>query len=246
MITKLDLSKGNLLAFKLSGEIHDEGIKIFTTDLKAALEEYDKVRLYLEFERFSGWDSVAAFEETMKTKALALGKIEKYAVVTDKQWLQKSAPLADLVTPRYPIRVFEMEKREEAIEWIEAPVPEPELSVEVLPLTVEGIVGFSIRGKLDVADYEVIDTVLKQRVEIEPELKVYIEIEEWKGWTLGGLWEDFKTGVEYYRHIKKAAIVTAEPWMGPATAIGNLLTPGMDLKTFTPTEKESAMTWLQA
>jgi translation initiation factor IF-3 len=50
MITKLDLSKENLLAFKLSGEIHDEGIKVFTTDLKAALEEYEKVRLYLEFE----------------------------------------------------------------------------------------------------------------------------------------------------------------------------------------------------
>jgi hypothetical protein len=180
----------------------------------------------------------------MKTKALAMGKIEEYAVVTDKQWLQRSAPLADLVTPRYPIRVFEMEKREEAIEWIEAPVPEPELSVDVLPLAEEGIIGFSIRGKLDVADYEVIDTVLKQRVEIEPELKVYIEIEEWKGWTVGGLWEDFKTGIEYYRHIKKAAIITTEPWMGPATTVGNLLTPGMDLKTFTPSEKDSAFTWL--
>lgn len=246
MFKKLNISEGNLLAYELEGEIDESGIELFYRDLKELSDRKEKVRLYLEFKNFKGWDGVNAFELTMKSKLMSWGKIGKYAVVTDTPFLHNSAPLADFITPNYPVKVFSNAEKQKAIDWIQEPITPPELQIELMHLNLEGVVGFVVKGKLGSHEYEVINKVLAEIVEIYPEVNLLVEITNWKGWTLAGMWDDFRTGIEYYRHISKFALISGESIVEAAAKVSGLISPKMKVKHFAPEQKQEAINWLSA
>lgn len=244
MFKKLNISEGNLLAYELDGEIDEKGIEQFHQEMEDLFERKEKVRLYIEFKNFKGWDGVNAFELTMKSKLLSWGKLGKYAVVTDKPFLHRSAPFTDFITPRYPVKVFSTEDRDKAVEWIQKPIEAPDLQVEILTLNTEGVVGFAVNGKLGSPEYEVINKVLSEVVIAYPKLRVLVEVRDWEGWTLTGMWDDFKTGIDYYRHFEKFALVSGESFIATAAKLGNLFNPIGEMKHFAPEQKEAAIKWL--
>ena len=63
MIEQLQTNSDNIIAFKLSGKLHDEDYKVFVPAVEAAVSVHGKVRLLAQFEDFQGWDAHAAWDD---------------------------------------------------------------------------------------------------------------------------------------------------------------------------------------
>src|SRR5499427_8355438 len=85
MIEQLPQSSENVLAFKLSGKLHDEDYKRFTPVIDAALAKHPKVRLLAVFHDFHGWDMHALWDD-IKFSTTHCTKINRIALVGDKTW----------------------------------------------------------------------------------------------------------------------------------------------------------------
>ena len=87
MIEILPTSSDNVLAFKLSGKLHDEDYKTFVPAIDAALTKHPKVRLLAQFHDFHGWDAHALWDD-IKFSTTHCTKIDRIALVGEKKWEQ--------------------------------------------------------------------------------------------------------------------------------------------------------------
>jgi hypothetical protein len=84
VIEKLPAPSDKILAFKLSGKLHDEDYKKFVPAIDAAATE-GKVRLLAQFHDFNGWSPMAMWDD-IKFATTHCTKFDKIALVGDKTW----------------------------------------------------------------------------------------------------------------------------------------------------------------
>lgn len=245
MIEIKDLPQENAFGFVLDGKISEmETDKLFSALTKKA-GDFGKVRLYGEFKNFGGWESFSAFLSNMKANFKAIGKVEKYAVITDNDWLEDLEGVTDFLTPNMDIKIFGMEEKEEAIAWLEQPLKEELLGSEALDLGLNNVLGFVIRDRLTRADYKMFNHKMADQLKRYGKIDMYLEIEDFEGISLKAIWQDLKTSIKYYGDIEKIAITGKGKWLKNATKISDFLTPGIDLKYFSLAEKHKALEWLK-
>ncbi len=85
MIETLQAPSAKILAFKLSGKLHDEDYKKFVPAVDAAIAEEGKVRLLAQFHDFHGWDAHALWDD-IKFSTTHCTKIDRIAIVGDTKW----------------------------------------------------------------------------------------------------------------------------------------------------------------
>src|SRR5271166_2947978 len=85
MIEQLPAPSDKVLAFKMSGKLHDDDYKKFVPLIDAELAKQGKVRLLAVFEDFHGWDLHAIWDD-IKFATTHCTKIERIALVGDKKW----------------------------------------------------------------------------------------------------------------------------------------------------------------
>jgi hypothetical protein len=62
MIETIETSSPKVVGFKLSGRLHDEDYKQFVPKIETIMTAHGKVRLFVQFEDFHGWDLHAAWD----------------------------------------------------------------------------------------------------------------------------------------------------------------------------------------
>jgi hypothetical protein len=85
MIEQLPGGSEKVLAFKMSGKLHDEDYKTFVPMVDSAIAREGKVRLLAQFEDFHGWDLHALWDD-IKFATTHCTKIERIALVGDQKW----------------------------------------------------------------------------------------------------------------------------------------------------------------
>ena len=70
---------------KLIGTLHDEDYKQFVPRWETILTEQGKVRLFVQFEDFHGWDLHAAWDD-FKFSLKHYSDFERIALVGDRRW----------------------------------------------------------------------------------------------------------------------------------------------------------------
>ncbi len=116
MITQLPAPSEKVLAFKMSGKLHDEDYKTFVPLVDAAIANQGKVRLLAQFEDFHGWDMHALWDDT-KFAATHCNKIERIALVGDRAWQKWMAVICKPFTMA-KIHYFDASNLEAAKEWV--------------------------------------------------------------------------------------------------------------------------------
>jgi hypothetical protein len=116
MIEQLPDSTGKVLAFKMSGKLHDDDYKKFVPLVDEAIAGQGKVRLLALFEDFHGWD-VHALWDDIKFATTHCTKIERIALVGDRKW---EAWMARVCKPFTMAKVeyFDVTKLDDARKWI--------------------------------------------------------------------------------------------------------------------------------
>ncbi len=117
MIEQLPEGTGKVLAFRLSGKLHDEDYRSFVPKVDAAIAEHGKVRLLVVFEDFHGWDLHALWDD-MQFATTHCMKIERIAMVGDKKWEMYMARVCKPFTMA-KIQYFDAAQMAEARAWID-------------------------------------------------------------------------------------------------------------------------------
>jgi len=116
MIEQLPQSTGKILAFKISGKLHDEDYKKFVPAVEAAVAKEGKVRLLARFEDFHGWDLHALWDD-IKFATTHCTKIERIALVGDQKWEAWMAKVCKPFTLA-KLRYFDASEIEAARAWL--------------------------------------------------------------------------------------------------------------------------------
>jgi hypothetical protein len=117
MVEQLPESSDKLLAFKMSGKLHDTDYKSFVPLIDAALAKQGKVRLLAQFHDFHGWDLHALWDD-IKFSTTHCTKIDRIALVGDKKWEQWMAKVCKPFTMA-KIRYFDASEITAARAWLE-------------------------------------------------------------------------------------------------------------------------------
>jgi len=117
MIEELPSPSNRVLAFRLSGKLHDEDYKTFVPRVDAAIADQGKVRMLVEFHDFHGWDAHALWDDT-KFATTHCTKIERLALVGEKAWEKWMASVCKPFTMA-TIRYFDAAEIDAAWKWIQ-------------------------------------------------------------------------------------------------------------------------------
>jgi hypothetical protein len=116
MIEQLPAS-GKILAFKLSGKLHDADYQNFVPVVEAAVAKQGKVRLLAQFHDFHGWDARALWDD-IKFSTKHCTDIERIALVGEKTWEKWMAKVCKPFTMA-KIKYFDAAELDAARKWLE-------------------------------------------------------------------------------------------------------------------------------
>ncbi len=118
MIEPINTDSDVILGFKLSGKLHDEDYRTFVPLVEAAVEAHGKVRIFVQFEDFHGWDMHALWDD-IKFATRYCFSIERVAIVGDRTWEEWMAKVCKPFT-RAQVRYFDVADVEAAWAWTRA------------------------------------------------------------------------------------------------------------------------------
>ena len=116
MIEKLTSPSDKVLAFKMSGKLHDEDYKTFVPLVDGAIAAQGKARILAQFHDFHGWDAHALWDD-IKFATTHCTKIERIALVGDKKWEQWMANVCKPFTMA-KLRYFDVSQMDAARAWL--------------------------------------------------------------------------------------------------------------------------------
>jgi hypothetical protein len=94
MIKKLDQSSGNVLGFKVSGDVVKANYDVMVPAVEAALKTDEMVTVLLDMTEFK-WEKVEAWGSDLKFGREFHDKIAKMAIVGEKTWEKWLTKLVD-------------------------------------------------------------------------------------------------------------------------------------------------------
>jgi hypothetical protein len=109
---------GKLMVVQMTGKLHKVDYAHFVPIVQNALQKHGKVRMLVQMHNFHGWD-VGAMWEDVKFDARNFNRIERLAVVGEKNW-EKWATLFCRPFTTATVRYFSSEHASEARTWITA------------------------------------------------------------------------------------------------------------------------------
>jgi hypothetical protein len=116
MIEQLKTDSPKVLAFKMSGKLHDEDYKTFVPLVDAAIAQEGKVRMLAQFHDFHGWDMHALWDD-IKFATTHCTRIERIALVGEKKWEEWMARVCKPFTMA-KVRYFDAGQMDEAVAWL--------------------------------------------------------------------------------------------------------------------------------
>jgi hypothetical protein len=116
MIETIETGSPKVVGLKLSGRLHDEDFKHFVPTMETILTAAGKVRLFVQFEDFHGWDLHAALDD-FKFRLRHYSDFERIAMVGDRQWEKWMATFCKPFT-RAEVKYFDRSQFDAAWKWL--------------------------------------------------------------------------------------------------------------------------------
>jgi hypothetical protein len=161
--------------------------------------------LYQVGPEFEGFTPGAAWEDA-KVGLHFMRLFDGCAVVTDVGWIRDSVRLASFLMP-CPVRVFAVQDRGEAVEWLASLPQGPGVSHRLLPES--GVMVVEIREALRAQDFDALAATADMWIEAHGDLQgLVIHAREFPGWqNLAGLVGHVRFVRDHHRKIKRIALV---------------------------------------
>ncbi len=116
MIKVLDLTQGNIIAFRMEGKIEAKDYEIIDPLLEKTKKENEEIKLFMDIGKIEGLEG-AAITEDFKTYFKHIGSVSRIAVVTDYDSQKVLLKLSDIFT-NTEIKFFPQKEKDIAIAWV--------------------------------------------------------------------------------------------------------------------------------
>jgi hypothetical protein len=116
MIETLQMDSPKTIGFKLSGKLHDQDYQSFVPTVETFLAAEGKVRLFVQFDDFHGWDLHAVWDD-FKFSLKHYGDFQRIAMVGDRKWQAWMAQVCKPFT-KATVRYFEAAQVDDARAWL--------------------------------------------------------------------------------------------------------------------------------
>lgn len=121
MIHQLELGNDKVMAWRIEGKVDQADYEPVVKSIENKMNTADKLNVYVEIPKMPGI-TLPAIWEGIKSGLANLrkynNKLNKVAVVTDKEWLQIMTEIENRLFTGIDERSFSMEEAAEAKEWI--------------------------------------------------------------------------------------------------------------------------------
>lgn len=117
MIEEIPTPADDILAFRLSGKLHDEDYKTFVPRVDEAIKKDGKIRMLAEFHDFKGWDAHALWDD-IKFATEHCTSMEKIALVGESAWEKGMAAVCKPFTMAN-IKYFDHSQMDQAWAWLQ-------------------------------------------------------------------------------------------------------------------------------
>ena len=118
------------------------------------------------------------------------------------------------------------------------------MTVKLITHKPDHIIGLEIDGWINAEDIDRIVKIVEPRIDAGEKLRIYAEVSNWSGMSLGAFIKDLKFSLQHVKDFDKEAIVSDKRWLEGLAALGNTLFSGIEVKHFTLDEKDKALEWL--
>jgi hypothetical protein len=121
--------------------------------------------------------------------------------------------------------------------------------IEFIPFDEPSVLGFRISGRIEQDDIALVIEKATQRFadDHDGKIRVYVEVESFTGISLEALFEDLSFGLRNlrnYRRFDRKAVVSGVAWYTKLTPFFDRVFKSVQLKHFTPDQKEDAKAWI--
>lgn len=119
MLQLLEESKGDLVAFRISGHIDKNDYDVMLPVLEEKIKQYGKINVYAEMQEVEDYSLKALWEE-LRFDFRHAADFKKAALVGEQQWLDWLTVAASPFTTA-KVKRFTLEQRQQALDWIQTP-----------------------------------------------------------------------------------------------------------------------------
>lgn len=196
----------------VSGADYDD---ILIPAIEAALEEHDRIRLLFHLgPDFEGYGLDAAWDDT-KLGLRHWNAFERFAVVTDHDWIRTAVRALGFAMP-CPIQSFREADLEEARRWLRESLGAIHLSFEA----GDKLVRAKLLGKLEPSAYRDVAEEIDSYMQKADGFRLLLDLREFEGWeSLSGLREHLTLVSDHHRSVERVAIVGDAAWMKVAARL---------------------------
>lgn len=249
---KLEKIEGtDIFEFSIDGDIDKESVEDFYKLLELKAEQHQKMKLLGTINEFPGFKDFKAFSSTLKMKVKAVRNIGKYAILSDKEWIETLLPTGSFLTPGIPMKQFDLDERKKAIAWLEKDDVKTYKEDEYLSkLDIKNIKGtniysFTIDGKIDEGGMTALYNILKNKKH-EGKINLLATYKDFDGFdSFKAFTEGLKVDFGALGNVEKYAIVTDRKWAHKLAEIESKILPGISMKGFALDEADKALEWLK-
>lgn len=249
MLNLKKIKNYDIYSFEISGGISESEMHDFI-ELLETKANTKKIKILGIYKDFPGFENFKAFNETLKLKAKAFNAIEKYAILTDKSWLEALLPIGNAFTPNLPIKSFKLNERAEAIEWLDddlnntVTAREHLTNMEIEKISGTHIYRFVIDERTDEAGVEALYEIFEN--EEKEEIKLLAVLKNFKAYKdIDVLLSGIKADLSALNKVTKYAILTDEKWVGNIAELEGKIFKKIAVKAFPLDQEHRAMDWLK-
>ena len=189
--------------------------------LDEARQEGRRLRVLCELGAdFEGVTPSAMWEDT-KVGLRYLRLLDGFAITTDFAWVRDTTNVARFFLP-FPVRVFGMEQRAEAITWLKSLPEHANISQRLLPES--GVIVVEVHGPLNTKDFDALTSTADAWIEMHGELQgIVIRTREFPGWENLALFRHVRFVRNHHRKVKRIALAADTAIATLAPRIGERL-----------------------
>lgn len=241
----------DIYEFRSTEKLTEKDAEKLSQSFKEFKENGQKINLLGIIDKFPMPESVPSIDEILSLKKSSMNVVKKYAILSDKEWLEKSVHIGNFFTPNIPLKTFDKDNRKEAIDWLKKEKlkeynPKDYLSnIDIEKLKPNAFKINISHEKINRAAMTAILNLINNEEKGE-KLNILVIYQSFPSFdSLKTIAEGLKVDFKAIGKIKKYAVVSDAKWTETFSKIGDFLTPGMDIEFFPMSELEKAENWIK-
>ncbi|WP_421903323.1 STAS/SEC14 domain-containing protein [Maridesulfovibrio sp.] len=116
--------------------------------------------------------------------------------------------------------------------------------IEIIEIAPK-VLGLKIDGKIQEEDMSNMIAVCEKKMENIDRIAVYVEVVEMGGISFSALVEDLKFALPNLKRFSKKAVVSDIKWHESLVKIGDKLFPSIEVRHYSPEQRDEALEWVK-